>query len=311
MRAQLPVCDDISHLIEIFRDFGIENTQEEGSDLVGCLVEVEGSTERAQALSQALLAAGAIDVKQSPFEEQNWDEVWRQFFKPRRVGNHFVVRPTWEEFESQPDDLTIVLDPGEAFGTGDHPTTRMCLELLEQAPVNGSRVADIGCGSGILSIGAVLLGAAQVDAVDVDPASVAISKENAELNGVSFRVIVGEGVRSLFEAETDAATRVAAQKEWDQDEHPLDASFTKPETVQVKPGPESLYDLVISNIISRVLIRLAPEVATALRPGGEWIVSGIIHDNWPDVQAEAEANGFTLEEKREEGEWVAARFHKS
>jgi ribosomal protein L11 methyltransferase len=317
VRARFPHGEELSPYIEIFRDHGIENTLEEDEDLIGCIVDVEGSSARVDELSDALRSAGALEVRQKPFEEQNWDEVWKQFFKPRRVGERFVVRPTWEEFESQPGDLLIVLDPGEAFGTGDHPTTRMCLELLEHANVKGSRVADVGCGSGILSIGACLLGAATVDAVDVDPASVEISKENAELNHVRFRVIVGEGVRSLFEEETDAAARVAGQKEWDQDEHPLAVPASSLSVdPSLKPlGPHGaaekpLYDLIVSNIISIVLIRIASDVASAVRQGGHWIVSGIIHANWPDVLAEAERVGFVLEEKREEGDWVAARFRR-
>lgn len=306
VRTKLSGGEEHSPLIEIYREFGIENTMEEGDSLVGCLVDVEGSSARVEELREALLSAGALAVEAKPFEEQNWEEIWKQFFKPRRIGERFVVRPTWEGYESAPSDLEIVLDPGQAFGTGDHPTTRMCLELLEGAEVEGKRVADVGCGSGILSIGACLLGAASVDAVDIEPASVEVTRENAELNHVSFRAIVGEGVRSLFEDEPDAEARVAAQQEWEQDEKPLTAT----------PAPQSsgsvgqAYDLVVSNIISAVLIRMTPDVHDALRPGGRWIVSGIIAQNWPEVPAAAERAGFQLEDRREEGDWVAARFQR-
>lgn len=313
VRATVPPADDLSPFVDIFREHGIENTQEElGPVLVGCFVDVEGVSERVAALSGALVAAGAIEVISHPLEEQNWDEVWKQFFKPRRVGKKFVVRPTWEEFESEAGDMVIVLDPGLAFGTGDHPTTRMCLELLEQADVAEKKVADVGCGSGILSIGAIMLGAAVVDAVDVDPESVEVSKENAELNGVDFRVILGEGVRSLYEETTDAATRVAAQEEWEQDEHPL--AERKAASGVPTSGPvqiEPIYDVVLSNIISAVLIRIAGDVAQAVKPGGEWVVSGIIQGNWPDVLAAADKAGFELVEELEEGDWVAARFRRA
>jgi ribosomal protein L11 methyltransferase len=161
---------DLSPFVDIFLEYGIENTLEEGSTLTGCLVSVEGSAERIGELAEALKEAGAVKVETRDLVEDNWEIAWRQFFKPRRIGKRFLVRPTWEEFESDPNDLVIVLDPGQAFGTGDHPTTRLCLELMEQPEVAGKRVIDIGCGSGILSIGACLLGASEVLAMVADEA---------------------------------------------------------------------------------------------------------------------------------------------
>jgi len=309
VRATVPEGGDLSPFIEIFRTHGIENTQEDGPNLIGCIVAVEGSDSRVEDLRNELLGAGAASVEANPFEEQNWDEVWRQFFKPRRVGERFVVRPTWEEFAAEPDDLVIVLDPGQAFGTGDHPTTRLSLELLEQANVRGKRVADVGCGSGILAIGACLLGAEVVDAVDIDPTSVEVTRENAARNNVSFRAVVGEGVAALYSELTDPEAMARAINDWEQDEHPLAVAPPQPSS----SGTVILggYDVVISNIISRILIQIAPEVAQAVEPGGEWIVSGVIHQNWPGVLEAAEANGFSLKEKRDEGDWVGASFTKS
>src|SRR5471030_637573 len=109
---------DLSPFIEIYGDHGIENTLEEGASLTGCLVEVEGSEGRIEELTLALTEAGALEVISRDLVEENWEIAWRQFFKPRRIGKRFVVRPTWEELESSPDDLEIVLDPGQAFGTG-------------------------------------------------------------------------------------------------------------------------------------------------------------------------------------------------
>lgn len=307
VRATLPASVDSSVFIDTFREFGIENTQEDGATLIGCLVDVEGSAEQVEKLAQALTEFGAVGVMSKPFEEQNWSEVWKQFFKPRRIGKHFVVRPTWEEFGSSAEDLTIVLDPGEAFGTGDHPTTRMCLMLMEGADIGGRKVADIGCGSGILSIGACLLGAASVDAVDIESASVQVSEENARLNRVDFRAIVGEGVRSLLDP-ADAKSLAEAAAEWEQDEVPL---RERPEMSAGLPTIKPVYDVVISNIISAILIRMAPDVAMAVVPAGYWIVSGIIDMNWPDVLATANQVGFTLEELLNEGDWKAARFVKT
>ncbi len=268
--------DDWSVYVEIFRDHGVENTMEEGNALVGCLVQVEGTPDRLEELAAALSSAG-LTVTTGELPEVNWELAWRQFFKPRRIGKRFVIRPTWEEFESQPGDLVIVLDPGQAFGTGDHATTRLCLELLEAVDLKGKRVADVGCGSGILSIGAVLLGASIVEAVDIEAQSVEVTRENRDLNNVSFLAEVADGFDGL----------------------PLGTEH-----------PEAAYDLVVSNIISATLIRVAPDAADVVKPGGAWIVSGVIPQNWPDVLEAAERAGFELKEKREEDGWVAARYER-
>lgn len=259
---------DLSPFVDIYDRYGIENTLEEDAQLTGCLVDVGGSTDRIEELTLALKEAGALVVETRDLAEDNWEIAWRQFFKPRRIGNRFVVRPTWEEFDSAGEDLVIVLDPGQAFGTGDHPTTRLCLELMEQIEISGKNVLDIGCGSGILSVGACLLGANTVVAIDIDPIAVEVAKENRDLNGVKFDAIAGEGLNGL-------------KGDW---------------------------DVAISNIISATLVRIARDVRDVLLDGGRWVVSGIIVDNWPDVKMAAERAGFELLEKREEDGWVAASF---
>lgn len=271
MFAQAPA--DWSPIIEVFRDFGIENTLEEEKVLSGCLVDVPGSDVRVEDLLSALKEAGADEVTAKPLEEINWEEAWKQFFHPRRVGQKVVIRPTWEDCETQPDDFVIVLDPGQAFGTGDHPTTRLCLELMEEIDLKGKRVADVGCGSGILSVAAVLMGAGSVDAVDIDPLAVEVAKENATLNQVEFNAVAGEGMLA-FDA---------------------DATF----------------EVIVSNIISATLIRIAPDIAFGIEAGGDWVLSGVIEQNWPDVRAAAEKNGFSLVADRHEDGWVAARFKKT
>jgi len=306
VRAELPSVDDVSPFVEQFRAFGIENTQEEGATLSGCIVDVEGVDVQIASLKAALLDFGALSVDVQPFEEQNWEQVWRQYFKPRRVGDRFVVRPTWEEFAAGPEDCVIVLDPGEAFGTGDHPTTRMCLELLEGADVSGKTVADVGCGSGILSIGACLLGAVEVLAVDIEPASVEVTKANAALNEVSFTAIVGEGIGAFYTSEPDTEAQIAARAEWEQDETPL--ADHAPVVIATPSEIVPRFDLVVSNIISAVLIRMTPDIAAALKPSGRWVVSGIIETNWPEVLSAAIAGGFELVDQRQETDWVAARF---
>jgi len=297
---------DLSPMIDLYRDFGIENTLEEVASLTGCLVDVEGTQERIEALKVALLGAGAVEVHTRELPEDNWEEAWKAFFKPRRVGRHIVIRPTWEEFASEPSDKVIVLDPGQAFGTGDHPTTRMCLELLENSRPAGKRILDLGCGSGILAVGACLLGAAVVEASDIDPLAVEVAKQNATLNNVQFRAFSGEGLGALVGRQGKGTHEV------EHDDTPLSESqHVDASAALIGFTPEvGPYDIVLSNIISATLIRLAADIVKIIKPGGLWIVSGIITANWPDVKLAAESRGFELVEKREEDGWVAAGFLK-
>ena len=223
-------------------------------------------------LTCELKSLGATEVVTTDVVETDWAEAWKQFFKPRRIGQRLVVCPTWEAYDPAPGDLVVTLDPGQAFGTGDHPTTRGCLEHLERLGCQDKRVADIGCGSGILAVAAVLLGAASVDAVDSDGSEVEATVTNADLNGVKVGVARGEGFAPLEGREP--------------------------------------YDLVLSNIISAALIVLAPSASQFCAPGGHWIVSGIILANWPDVDRAATRAGFTLIENQVIGEWVTATFRR-
>ncbi|HXH60521.1 MAG TPA: 50S ribosomal protein L11 methyltransferase, partial [Fimbriimonadaceae bacterium] len=221
-------------------------------------------------LTAQLQEMGA-DVTTEQVEEIDWAEAWRDFFKPQSIGERVWIRPSWEDAVCPEGRIEIVLDPGQAFGTGDHPTTRMCLHLLERADLDGKSVADIGCGSGILSVAAKKFGSASVDAVDVDSISVESARANAALNEVDFAAYEGAG----FE-----------------------------------PLADKVYDVVLSNIISAAIIALAREVPAHLAPGGTWIVSGIIGPNWPDVRDEVSAHGFEVVERMEEGDWVAASLRR-
>lgn len=264
--------DDWSMWAEAFSRHGIEGTvqTDKPPTLSGYLSP--GQDVKLDALRSELLDMGAISIELQEVEEQDWSEAWKEFFKPRRVGQRFIVRPTWEEAEVGPDDLEIVLDPGQAFGTGDHPTTRGCLELIEKADCRGKSIADIGCGSGILSVGAGLLGASELILVDYDPVCVTSSLENLKRNNVTGEVHEGLGFQPLAE--------------------------------------DKQFDIVLSNIISAALIRLAPEAADRIKPGGLWIVSGIIEANWPDVLTRAKTCGFELVETFAEGDWIAATLRR-
>lgn len=255
---------------EIFEEHGIAGTvqTDKPPTLSGYLSP--DALSNLEPLIQALESAGAINVTHSQVPEVDWSEAWKQFFVPRRIGNHFMVVPSWSEFDPQPGDITITLDPGQAFGTGDHPTTRGCLELLERAGAQGKEVADIGCGSGILAVGAALIGAKSLDCVDTDPLCIRSTTENFARNNVTGNTFLGAGFDPLPSEQT--------------------------------------YDLVLSNIISAALIGISHEAARRVRPGGIWIISGIIESNWPDVLAKATACGFTLIDHIHEGDWIAARL---
>lgn len=262
---------DWSPMVDAFREHGIENTLEESNTLSGAIVDVEATGAEVAALKSLLEQLGATEVIVRPLEEVNWEEAWKQFFKPQRIGNRFVVRPTWEGFAAEPDDLVIVLDPGQAFGTGDHGTTRMCLALLEEYVKPGQTVMDLGCGSGILSIAAKMLGASRVLGLDIEPVSVEVSKENAARNNV-------------------------------------DCEFETGDVLDFRP--DLGWDIVVSNIISATLIYLSPDAYASVKEGGYWIVSGIIQQNWADVQKAAEKQGFKLVERREEIDWVSGVFQR-
>lgn len=272
--ATLPhIPEDWSPWADLFDRHGVSGTVQTDIPLTIGGYVAPGSEGEIEGLCAALVQFGAVEVTVSEVEEQDWAEAWKQFFVVRRLGQYIVVKPSWEEFSPEPGDIVLDLDPGQAFGTGDHPTTRMCLELLEKYAPGVEGVADIGCGSGILSVAALKLGATGVVAGDIDPVSVEATRENLERNGVVCdRVVVGKGFDALAEHET--------------------------------------YNLVLSNIISAALIALTPEVARRVRQQGVWIMSGIIQANWPDVKIAAERAGFTLEDHREEGEWVAAAFRR-
>lgn len=302
---------DVSPILEAFRGAGIENTMESGNQVTGCLADVSGADQVARRLSGELRRLGADSVRTAPFVEQDWEAVWRSFFKPRRVGKRFIVQPTWEASIAGPDDIELLLDPGLAFGTGDHPTTRLCLELMDGLALDGRRVADIGCGSGILGIAAAKLGAS-VLATDIDPVAVEVARENAIRNKVDLELFAGDG---LSEWSGDLAT--VPQDERVLDSPDLSLGVGRPGAERARTDSQPLipdgrpFDVVLSNIISATLVRLAGPIASVLKQGGNWIVSGIVEENWPTVRSAAEAAGFGLAEELREDGWVAARFQRS
>jgi ribosomal protein L11 methyltransferase len=199
--------------------------------------------------------------------EADWAEAWKAHYGVLHVGQRTVIVPAWESYDPEPDEVVLVLDPGMAFGTGTHPTTRLCLAALEELPVSGMEVLDLGTGSGILSIAAAKRGAALVRAVDIDPVAVASARENVAANGVADVVCVNTG--SL---EAARAT----------------------------------YDLVLVNILYSVIVDLLEQgLADVLRTNGLVIASGIIDDQEADLVKAFEAHGIEVTGRRRERDWVA------
>ena len=208
------------------------------------------------------LAIDTVNVK-----DEDWSEVWKQFYKPFRAGKSLVVKPTWEPYDAKPGDRVIEIDPGMAFGSGTHETTGMCLELLEEAVHGGERVIDVGTGSGILAIGAALLGAKDVLAIDIDPTAVKVARENVAHNHLEQTVTTLEG--NLLE-------KVDAQCE-----------------------------VCVANIIADVICMFAAPLNEHIVPGGLFICSGIIKEREQDVTDALLAAHYTILEIRRKGEWVA------
>lgn len=230
--------------------------------------------ERLDALDAALAALGLRPVLHTrTVREQDWADAWKEHFHVERVGRRLVIRPSWRPFTPQPGDVVIDLDPGMAFGTGQHPTTRTCLELLEEHVRPGDVVLDVGTGSGILAVAAVKLGAARCLALDVDPQAVRVARDNAARNGVAERVQVAEGTLTA-----DDALRHA-------------------------------FDLAVANITAAAVAALAPALAAALRPGGTLIGSGIVADRLDEVRAALAAAELSITEVRAVADWRTLVAH--
>lgn len=236
----------------------------------------ESYVEEARERLVAVTGIAEVQVRARDVPEEDWTESWKRGLAPRRVTSRLWVTPTWHAVEAGPGDLVVVLDPGMAFGTAEHGTTRGCLRLLDRAVTGGSRVLDVGAGSGILAIAAARMGAAEVVAVEGDELAVEAIAENVARNGVQ--------------------EVVTCRPTW------ADA------TLLASLGP---CDGVVANIESRTLVALMSAFHTALRPGGWLILSGILDVEWPEVRACAEGEGFTLEALDEDGEWRSARLARS
>ena len=215
-------------------------------------------------------------VDTSAVKEEEWATAWKDYYHPTKIGKRLVVCPTWEEYNPGEGELVMRLDPGMAFGTGTHHTTRLCAGMLEEAVTPGCRLLDMGTGSGILSIAALLLGAKEAVGVDIDPVAVRTAGENAALNGFGpdrFTPVCGELVHDRHLAE--------------------------------KLG--NGFDLIAANIVADVIIALAPTFPRHLKPGGTAVCSGIILPRKEEVLAALAAQGLTITQVEEKDGWCAIR----
>ena len=222
---------------------------------------------------------GTLLMTLENLKDADWENNWKQYYKPMEIGERLLVIPEWEQENVKGQakyagKVPLILEPGLTFGTGSHATTRLCLTALEEAVHGGETVLDLGCGSGILSIAALRLGAASAKAVDIDDKCLTVAYENAALNGIGkdrYTVRVGDVL-------SDGSLRREL---------------------------EGSYDIVVANIVADVIIALAPLVPSMLRPGGTFLCSGIIDDRAEEVRSALEAAGWTVLETQSADGWFA------
>lgn len=210
-----------------------------------------------------------IDVGEGKVEfekmyEEDWANNWKKYYKPSKVGEKIVVKPIWEEYEAKDEELVVELDPGMAFGTGEHETTRMCIQALEKYVQKDSTVFDVGCGSGILAIAAAKLGAKLAVGVDLDPVAVESAKENVGFNNIDNIEILHGNLIEVIDGKAD---------------------------------------IVVANIIAEIICILTEDVSRVIKPNGYFITSGIIHDRVEMVTNKLEECGFEVVKVNKDGEW--------
>lgn len=222
---------------------------------------------------------GRLYVESETVDDEAWKDKWKEYFKPAKITDRIVVKPTWEAYDAKAGELVLEIDPGTAFGTGTHETTSLCMKLLEKYAANcdgestgNVRVIDVGCGSGILSVAAALLGCKYVLGTEIDSEAVQIARENVALNGVASQVKV------------------------------LEADLLK--------GIPYKADIIVANLMHNLVMQLAPDAYTHLDAGGVFISSGILLEKRDQVASAVEAAGFKILEIPEDGEWCAIAARK-
>lgn len=218
---------------------------------------------------------GRLEIEINSTKEEDWANNWKKYFHPLEVGEKIMIKPEWEKLKEPTDRTVFNINPGMSFGTGSHYTTQLCIEGLEKYITPETNVLDLGCGSGILSIISLLLGAKSAFAVDIDPNAVDIAYQNAERNNID---------KSKYTVKAgDIITNTALQKEI----------------------AKNKYDIVLANIVADVIISLAPKAKEYMRDGGVFITSGIIEDRVGEVKKTLEECGFSIEKITQRKDWVS------
>lgn len=230
------------------------------------LSKIEKIRESVNNLSDFGLDIGEMILETHVINQKDWENEWKKYYKPVKVSDSIVIKPTWEEYNAALNETVIELDPGMAFGTGTHETTAMCIRALEKYITSNDTVLDIGCGSGILTIAAAKLGADRVIGVDLDPVAVKVSKENIVLNSMSAFTEIRHG--NLMEVVSEKA------------------------------------DIVVANIIADIIIPLSADVPSFLNKEGIFISSGIISSRIDEVKEAIAENGLEILEVNIDGEWA-------
>lgn len=220
---------------------------------------------------------GRLEYEIANVKEEDWANNWKQYFKPLTVGDKLLIKPSWETVSENENRKILEIDPASSFGTGQHNTTQLCLELIEKYLKEGDKMLDLGCGSGILSIGGILLGAKSAYAVDIEENAVKISKENADKNGIPAEIYTAECGNVI--CDEDLRNRIGGG-----------------------------YDFVCANIVADVLRAMTPYFKGFLSENGRLVVSGIIDSRKDEVINGIIEAGFELVEVKEKEDWVAAAF---
>lgn len=232
---------------------------------------------RVEQLREFGIDPGQVEYSYVEVDDDNWATAWKDYFHPIRITDRITIKPTWETYDANEDELIIELDPGMAFGTGTHPTTSLCLKTLEQVIKGGEDMIDVGTGSGVLAIGAVKLGVKQVLALDLDPVAVSSATENVALNQLDKQIEV---------ALSDLLGVLQGNAE-------------------LKPNVQPPVDLVVANILAEIILLFIDDVYAALKPGGLYIASGIWKNKEEVVEQGLLASGFEIVEKNRDEDWLA------
>jgi len=273
----------IEEPIELIEDGQAYRVREGEPVTVHAYVPMDGTEEEArQRISEGLWHFASIgahfvgNLETKSVNEEDWANAWKEHFHVTQIGKRIIIRPSWREYTPKDEEVVITLDPGMAFGTGLHPTTRLCLEQVEQYTRPGMRVLDVGTGSGILALAAAKLGAEHVYAIDNSSVAVESATENAALNGQSEHIEVVLGT-----LDNETAQRMEGQ-----------------------------YDLVLANIIAHIIGSIAPQLAQVLAPDGLLVASGIIEARRQDAEAPLLEAGLELVEQRMIEDWMVLVLRK-